>query len=201
MKGKSTMVEYPNAPVPDPGSGPGPAPAPGRVPAPRGSSRGTTILFAAAGLIAVGGLAFAVGRLTAPPAAAANGRLGAGSGGLRAGFGAAASTAPGPGRRLGSAFRSGEVALRGTVQSINGKTLTLQTASGGTVTVELSGSTTYHQQAAATASDVTAGSQVLVQVEFDRTALGAGPVASGGPQASSAARTFTASDVTLVTTP
>ncbi len=195
MKGKPTMVEYPNAPAPVPGAGPGPAPAPERVPAPRGSSRGTTILLVAAGLIAVGGLAFAVGRLTAPPVVAANGRLGAGAGGFRAGFGANASTAPG----LGSAFRSGEIALRGTVQSINGKTLTLQTASGGTVTIELSGSTTYHRQAAATASDVTAGSQVLVQVAFNRTALGAGPAASGAPQASSAARTFTASDVTLAT--
>jgi hypothetical protein len=194
------MVEYPNAPLPDLGSGPGPAPAPGRVPAPRGSSRGTSILFAVAGLIAVGGLAFAVGRLTAPPAAAANGRFGAGAGGFRAGFGVNASTAPGQGGRFGGAF-GGEVALRGTVQSINAETLTLQTASGATVTIELSGSTTYHRQAAATASDVTPGSQVLVQVAFNRAALGAGPAASGAPQASSAGRTFSASDVTLLTTP
>ena len=210
------MVDYPNAPEPAQAPGPGPAPAqapaptpvPVRPPASGGSSRGTTMLFALAGLIAVGGVAFAVGRLTAPPAAAATGRFGTGAAGFRSQAGASASFAPGAGRGfLGGGIAGGaaDVSLRGTVQSINGNTLTLQTASGSTVTVDLSGSTTYHKQAAASSSDVTTGSQVLVQVQFNRTGLGAAPAASGAPAgggaplASGAPRTFTASDVTVVT--
>ena len=216
------MVDYPNAPepvqapAPGPAQAPGPAPAQAPAPAPvrpqasGGSSRGTTILFALAGLIAVGGIAFAVGRLTAPTAAAATGRFGTGGAAFRSQFGANASSAPGQARgflggRHAGAGGAADVSLRGTVQSINGNTLTLKTASGSTVTVDLSGSTTYHKQAAASASDVTTGSQVLVQVQFDRTGSGAAPLASGAPAgagaplASGAPRTFTASDVTVVT--
>ena len=184
------MVDYPDAPTPGPAQAPGPAPAPAQAPAPApapvrppasgGSSRGTTLLFALAGIIAVGGVAFAVGRLTAPPAAAATGRFGTGTAGFRSQFGANASFAPGEARGflgggLAGAAGAADVSLRGTVQSINGNTLTLKTASGSTVTVDLSGSTTYHKQAAASSTDVTTGSQVLVQVQFDRTGLRGGP--------------------------
>ncbi len=216
------MVDYPDAPTPGPAQAPGPGPAPSQAPAPAptpapvrsqasgGSSRGTTLLFALAGLIAVGGVAFAVGRLTAPTATAATGRFGTGAAGFRSQFGANASFAPGEARGffgggLAGAGGAADVSLRGTVQSINGNTLTLRTASGSTVTVDLSGSTTYHKQAAASSTDVTTGSQVLVQVQFDRTGAGAAPLASGAPAggaaplASGAPRTFTASDVTVVT--
>lgn len=222
MKGNSQMVDYPDAPTPGPAPAPGPGPAPSQAPAPAptpapvrsqasgGSSRGTTLLFALAGLIAVGGVAFAVGRLTAPTATAATGRFGTGAAGFRSQFGANASFAPGEARGflgggLAGAGGAADVSLRGTVQSINGNTLTLKTASGSTVTVDLSGSTTYHKQAAASSTDVTAGSQVLVQVQFDRAGSGAAPLASGAPAggaaplASGAPRTFTASDVTVVT--
>jgi hypothetical protein len=212
------MVDYPDAPTPGPAQAPGSGPAPSQSPAPApvrpqasgGSSRGTTLLFALAGLIAVGGVAFAVGRLTAPTAAAATGRFGTGAAGFRGQFGANASFAPGEARGflgggLAGAGGAADVTLRGTVQSINGNTMTLRTASGGTVTVDLSGSTTYHKQAAASSTDVTPGSQVLVQVQFDRAGPGAAPLASGAPAgggaplASGAPRTFTASDVTVVT--
>ncbi|MGC8634954.1 MAG: hypothetical protein ACP5VP_09870 [Candidatus Limnocylindrales bacterium] len=167
------------------------------------------LLFVVAGLIAVGGVAFAVGRLTAPAATAATSRFGTGGAGFRGGFGASASAAPGAARGFfgaGAGLAGGaDLSLKGTVQSVNGNTLTLQTASGATVTVDLSGTTTYHKQAAASASDVTAGSQVVVQVQLNRAAFGAGPSASGAPAvggaplASGAPRSFTASDVTLVT--
>jgi hypothetical protein len=165
------------------------------------------ILFVVAGLIAVGGVAFAVGRLTAPAAAATTSRFGTGGAGFRSGFGASASAAPGAARGFlggaGAGLAGGaDLSLNGTVQSVNGNTLTLQTASGATVTVDLSGTTSYHKQAAASSSDVTAGSHVVVQVQLNRAAFGAGSSASGAaggaPLASGAPRSFTASDVTLV---
>jgi hypothetical protein len=209
------MVDYPNAPEsaqsPTPGQAPGqaPAPAPVRPRASGGSSRSTTILYIVAGLIAVGGVAFAVGRVTAPAAAASTTRFGTGAAAFRAQFGAGSSFAPGAARGLfGGAGAGGlaggaAVSLRGTVQSINGTTMTVQTAGGSTVTVNLGSSTTYHKQAAASASDVTTGSQVVVQVAFNRTGFAAGAGASGAPAggaplASGAPRTFTASDVTVV---
>jgi hypothetical protein len=209
------MVDYPNSPesaqTPTPGPAPaqGPAPAPGRPRTSGGSSRGTTILYIVAGLIAVGGVAFAVGRVTAPAAAASTSRFGTGAAAFRSQFGAGSSFAPGAARGFfggtGAAGLAGgaAISLRGTVQSINGTTMTVQTASGSAVTVNLGSSTTYHKQAAASASDVTAGSQVVVQVAFNRTGIAAGAGASGAPAggaplASGATRTFTASDVTVV---
>ncbi len=208
------MVDYPNAPEPAQTPTPGPAqasaPAPGRPKASGGSSRGTTILYIVAGLIAVGGVAFAVGRVTAPAATASTSRFGTGAAAFRAEFGAGSSFAPGAGRGLlgggtgaGGLAGGAAISLSGTVQSITGTTMIVKTASGSTVTVNLGSSTTYHKQAAATASDVTTGSQVVVQVAFNRTGFVAGAGASGAPAggaplASGATRTFTASDVTVV---
>jgi hypothetical protein len=210
------MVDYPNAPEsaqsPTPGQAPAqaPAPAPVRPRASSGSSRGTTILYIVAGLIAVGGVAFAVGRVTAPAAAASTSRFGTGAAAFRSEFGAGSSFAPGAARGffgggtgVGGLAGGAAISLRGTVQSINGTTMTVQTASGSTVTVDLGSSTTYHKQAAASATDVTTGSQVVVQVAFNRTGFAAGAGASGAPAggaplASGAPRTFTASDVTVV---
>ncbi len=42
--------------------------------------------------------------------------------------------------------------------------MTIKTATGNTITVGLDSSTTYHQQADASASDVTAGKTVILQV-------------------------------------
>ncbi len=165
--------------------------------APARRDRGTQILFIVAALVAVGGLAFAVGRITAPPpvSAAANGR---GFGNFNRG--AEASGAPGFGGGFGGGLgrglaAGGGVTVRGTVQSVSPTALTIKLADGSTATVDLTGTTTYHKQAAATSSDVTAGGQVEVQVQFQPRASGA-PGASPAP--SGAPRTFTASDVTLV---
>lgn len=199
------MLEYPSEPTPAPAPAPASAPAPAPAPArPRGSSRGIIALYAVAGLIAVGGVAFAAGRLTAPVAAATTrGNL------ARAAFGADSSFAPGAGRFGVGAVGAfgGEAGIRGTVQSINGTTLTLQSASGQAITIDLTGSTTYHRQAAASATDIQPGSTVQVQLQFNRAALGATPSGApagnagngAAPLASGATRTFTASDVTLVT--
>src|SRR5664279_2288727 len=170
-----------------------------------------TILLAVGLLIAVGGVAFAVGRVTAP-AAVATTRGGFGAGGFGAGTGAAA----------GGAGRGGfgGVLLTGTVDSISGTTMTLKEANGTTVIVNLASTTTYHAQAPATAADVTTGKQVQVQITgglgggagaaggatggtgaTGGGAAGASPAAGGaaGGGAGTTTRTVTASEVTLVT--
>jgi hypothetical protein len=222
------MIDYPSAPDPShdptdpaptvqpaptqtPAPAPAPAAAPGRPPAQRrDSSRATTVLLAVAGLVAVGGVAFAVGRMTAPVAAANANRFGAA--GFRGGLAADASFAPGQARGLfglgGAAGAGTDVAVSGTVQSVTSSALTLKTANGDTVTVDLAPSTTYHTATSTNAGSVTSGSHVVVQLQFNRAALGAGAGAAAGasaapgvpgPLASGATRTLTASDVTLTT--
>jgi hypothetical protein len=180
-----------------PGSGPSipfghtvsTSPAPVISPA-RKQDRTFTILLAVGLLVAVGGVAFAVGRVTAP-AAAATTRGGFGTGGFGTG-GTGAATGGGTGR---GGF--GGVLLTGTVASISGTTMTLTEANGTTVTVNLAGTTTYHAQAAATAADVTAGKKVQVQIELGGGTGGFGGGTAGGT--GTQPRTVTASDVTLVT--
>jgi hypothetical protein len=165
--------------------------------------RTNTILMAAAVFVAVAGVAFAVGRLTAPTAAAAS-RFGA-NGTFAGGFG------NGNGGTGGAGFRGiggGGVTLEGTVTALGNGTITLQTANGQTITVDTSSGTTYHAQAAATASQVAVGTKVLVRTTFSRPAGTAGgtqalPGANGGavqggvPNGGFESRTFTASDVTI----
>ena len=142
------------------------------------TDRTFAILLAVGLLIAVGGVTFAVGRMTAPAPAASTTR----------GFG-------------------GGVLVTGTVDSVSGTTMTLKEANGSTVTVNLAGTTTYHAQAAATAADVTTGKQVQVEVQVagglggqDVPGASPGAAASPAPGASGAPpRTITARDVTLVT--
>jgi len=159
-----------------------------------------TILLAVGLLIAVGGVTFAVGRMTAPAAAATTrGNGGFGNGGVG---GTGATGAAG----LGRGGFGGGVLVTGTVDSISGTTMTLKEANGSTVTVNLAGTTTYHAQAAATSADVTTGKQVQVEAQIAGGFGGQGvPGASPGadaspvPGASAPTRTITARDVTLVT--
>ena len=164
-----------------------------------------TILLAVGLLIAVGGVAFAVGRVTAPvQAATTRGTFGAGGFGGAAGAGAGTGGAAG----LGRGGFGGGVLVTGTVDSVSGTTMTLKEANGGTVTVNLASTTTYHAQAAATAADVTTGKQVQVEVEVaggfggqDVPGASPGAAANPAPAASGApvTRTITARDVTIVT--
>jgi hypothetical protein len=178
------------------------------APAKKGD-RAFRILLGVGLLIAVGGVTFAIGRVTAPAAAAATtrgfGNGGLGNGGLGAGgTGAGGTGAGGAGFGRGGGF-GGAVLVSGTVDSVTGTTMTLKEANGTTVTVSLAGTTTYHAQAAATAADLTAGKQVEVQVDVaggfgGQGFPGASPGASAGAQASpGATRTITAKDITLVT--
>jgi hypothetical protein len=163
--------------------------------------RKTVILLFVAALIAVGGIGFALGHVTAPSTTGAANPSG-GPGGF--GQGGLPSLAPGqtfnssqfggaPGNDAGiAAGVTGGIS--GTVQSINGSTMTIQEADGTSVTVDLSGDTTYHGETSASSGDVKVGTGVTVQI--DTMAL-----ASESPNPSaSGSRTLTAKDV-LITQP
>ena len=166
----------------------GPSPAP--VVAPKKKSGGVTnALLIGAAFVAIGGIAFAGGRATAPAAATTGFPGGFPTGSFNPG------AAPG-----GGALGGGNAALTisGTVKSIDGTTMTITTANGTDTVVDTS-SSTFHSQAAASASDVQTGSSVKVSV----TGLGGfrpgGPAASGAPDPSAAAGStpIKATDVTV----
>jgi hypothetical protein len=145
--------------------------------------RSVTLVNVALGLalaVAVGGVAFAAGRATAPAAtrgAFANGQFPTGS------------QAPGVlGGAGGLGGRAG-LSIEGSVVSVDADSMTIETAAGTTIDVAVDGSTTYHQQADAAASAVTTGSDVIVRLTG--AARGPGAAASGEP-------TGIASDVTIV---
>ena len=183
-------------------------PPPPVIVAAKKGDRAFRILLAVGLLVAVGGVTFAVGRVTAPAAATTRGGFPNGGFPNRGtGVGGTGMGAAGLGR--GAGF--GGVLVTGTVDSVSGSTMILKEANGSTVTVNLAGTTKYHAQAAATAADVTAGKQVQVQVEIagglgGQGFPGASPAVDASPAAGSgqggtgaATRTVTATDVTLVT--
>jgi hypothetical protein len=150
------------------------------VPPPRkrsSSGRWLNVLLGVAAAVAIGGVAFAVGRSTAPAEAAAVQRFpGAanGNGFVFNGGSFDPNAAPGanggnggtgPNGGPGRFGLGGGVTIEGTVDSVTADSITITTASGQQITLALSGDTTYHTQAPASASDVTAGSKVAVQVE------------------------------------
>ena len=158
------------------------------IPQRRRTSLLTTVLLVSAAAIAVAGISFAVGRVTAPPAAAAatNGRpfFGNGNGNPNAG-------GNGNGNGAGGFFRSGAfggIGIRGTVTSVDGSTITVKLANGQEVKVQTDSSTTYHQQTSGSASDVANGSSVIVAVRPGAAGFGAGVNGTG---------TIKASDVTV----
>ncbi|HEX7951215.1 MAG TPA: hypothetical protein VF494_12760 [Candidatus Limnocylindrales bacterium] len=152
------------------------------------------IILVVAAVVAVGGVAFAIGRSTAPVAAASargNGLFGNGNF-PRGSFAPDASGARGDGF-LGGLRGGGGFSLSGTVQSVTGDTLTITTADGRTLEFTLGAGTTYSTRAPATAAEVKPGSKVEVQLQ-----LGNGnafrPNASGAPSGP----VGTAGNVTIV---
>ena len=178
-------------------------------PAPtRPNGRRPTLLDAflvAAAVVAIAGVGFAAGRLTAPSARdqlADQFRRGAvpiaggGSpggqlpnGGLLPG----GNVQPGDGQngtRIGL-MAGGGLALQGEVTEVASDHLSLKLEGGQTITIGLASGTTYHQQAPASAADVTTGDTVVVRVDARGALLG-----QGGGQG--AGRLGDASDVTIV---
>ena len=154
------------------------------------SGRVLNLALGAALAIAVAGVAFAVGRGTAPVSAATGGRNAFG--------GPGASFQPGGGQGFRGGFGSdSRLAISGTVTAIGADSMTITTSSGATVQVSINGDTAYHQQAAATSADVATGKTVVVQVAGfgGRGGGGAGssPAPSGGTTTAP-----TATDITVV---
>jgi len=191
-------------------------PEPVQVPAPvvkpvKRQGRSGSVLLAVAGLVAVAGIAFAAGRLTAPAAAA--GSTGTNGGGRFGGF-PGGSFAPGgfpggsfaPGGFRGGGPGAGNFAgglggiqLKGQVTAVSETSITVKLEGGTDVTVPLDSGTTYHQATAGSASNVIVGSKVTVQPGTANFQPGASP----NPQASGAPGfgqiTFgPATDVTVV---
>ncbi len=152
------------------------------------------IVLVVAVAFAIGGVGFALGRVSAPATQAAAGLSGNFRGGGQL---PGAGQLPGGGQLPGAAqgrggFAGGGIALRGEVVDVAADHLTLELESGQTVQIALDTSTTYHRQAAATSGDVTRGSQVVVQL----TPRGAGTGTPGS--GTDGLRLGGASDVTVV---
>ena len=145
--------------VPPPAVTAGPAVT--TAPAKAARKGGVSILNVALGvavLVATAGVAFAVGRTTAPAAASSETAITAPGGGrffvngepqrqLRS---QRRPGRPGNGNGNGRFGLGAAPTIEGTVDSITADAITIRTADGNTITIGLDSSTTYHQQAAAT---------------------------------------------------
>jgi hypothetical protein len=185
-------------------------PPPG-VAAPRRSPAWANVVLGLALVVAVGGVAFAAGRGTAPPATATGRGVpgggtalgnGSGSGGTGAGASPGAGRFPGggPGGTLGGGLlgAGGGLSVEGTVVSVTADGLTLRLESGATIEIGRNGQTTYHRQDDGTADDVVAGGTVIVRLSSDFGGRVGGPAASPAPSGSSAGPIGTAGDITVV---
>jgi hypothetical protein len=142
------------------------------------------VVLGLAVLVAVGGIAFAIGRSTAPavPVGPGGGNFPALGGNFPGG-----SFAPDASGGLGGGFaRGGGFNLSGTVESITDDTLTLKTANGQTIEFSLGADTTYASKTPVTAADVKAGSRVEVQLvaggfgQPQASAAASGPIGTAG---------------------
>ena len=162
----------------------------------RNSGRWLNVVLAVAACVAIGGVAFAIGRGTASASTAssnnrggfiANGN-GQGNGNGQRPFGSFAPGANGGAGFIRGGFGGGGgITLSGTVESVTADSITIKTANGQTVTIGTGSDTTYHSQAPASASDVTTGKTVQVELGFNGTrGNGNGGGGNGAPQASGA---------------
>jgi hypothetical protein len=154
-------------PAPAPAESPSPAPAASPAPAPvvavapRAKSSGVlNLLLIGAAVVAVGGVAFAIGRTTAPASAFPGGNLVTNGGPVVRADG---SFKPGVGGPDGFAI-SGGFAIDGTVTSIDADSVTLTLANGEEMTFVLDANTTFHEATEASATDVAVGDEVSVKV-------------------------------------
>ncbi len=178
------MTPDPDITVAEP-PGPPPAAPPGRLPPAKRRNRWLDIAFIVAAAVAVSGISFAGGRLTAP-AAGFTGR-----GGFGGGFGAGLDGSFAPGSSPGIGFRGGAGGVRafaGAVVEMTTDHLTIKLDSGQTLQIPVSASTAYHSQAAASAADVQTGRRVLVQLQPQTAGASGAPTGQLAP----------ASDITLI---
>jgi len=136
---------------------------------PKRSSRRAAFALGIAGVIAVGGIAFAVGRLTAPalPTGFPGGFQNGGANGFQP---------PGGGNPNGGGFGGGPngggflggagPGLTGIITSVDGDTLTIETENGTTVSVTLHSDTTYSREVDADKGDLSTGDEVRVGLDL-----------------------------------
>lgn len=120
---------------------------------PKKSSSSASIALVVAALVAVGGLAFAGGRLTAPASQATT------PGGFPGGFPRGSFA---PGDSFIGLGQSG-VTLRGEVTSLSAEAITIRLEDGTSVTVPLDDQTTYRRASAGQVDDVIVGSTVAIE--------------------------------------
>jgi len=156
--------------------------------APRAKSGGLlNLLLIGAAILAVGGVAFAVGRSTAPASAFPG--VGTIDGGpiVRPD----GSFAPGVGGPRGLVSNGG-LAIDGRVTAVDAESITLTLENGDEMTFALDGDTTYHQSTAAAPADVAVGDDVSVKVD------GGGRItSSSGGNGGTTTPDLTAGDVTV----
>ena len=151
----------PVMPVTPPAPAPSPAPAPVVSVPPRARSGGIlNVLLVGAAIVAIGGVAFAIGRMTAPASAFPGAGRVTDSATVVLPDG---SFAPGAGRP-GRFALGGELAMEGTVKSIDADSLTLTLENGEEMTFRLAAGTTYREATDASATDVAIGDKVSIKV-------------------------------------
>jgi len=173
MTTEPTQPFQPAAPEPEPVRAPmdpvgAPTePVPTARPKPKSGTPGwINVLLGLAVAVAIGGVAFAAGRMTAPAAADANGFGRNVPGGFQGGgyFGRGYFGGPGDGQGGRGLFGAGGATVQGTVTSITADKITITTAGGQTVDIALDGTTTYHQESSAASGDVKTGGTVIVRL-------------------------------------
>lgn len=159
---------------------------------PTGSKPGRSggVLLTLALVVAIGGSAFAAGRLTAPATASP---IGINDGNPRGGFQIdGPDGSPGPG---GLVERAIGPTLNGEVTVISEDSITIELEDGTLMTIPIDDSTSFRTASAASAADVTLGSEVSVQAGRPNVQ----PGASFDPGAGSGGLTFgPASEVTVL---
>ena len=157
------------------------------------SSRILNLALAVAVVVAIGGVAFAVGRGTAPASAVPN----FGAGGPGSGIGGFPNASGGPiGGGLGAGGAAG-LSIEGTVTAVDADSVMIETATGQTIELSIDADTEYHQREAADASDVTTGSTVIVQTD-GFAGRGQGGPDSSAPPSSATRPGATAIEITVV---
>jgi hypothetical protein len=150
-------------------------------------------------VVAVGGVSFAAGRLTASPLGSsfASSMLGGspfgGFGGGRTGSGSPFGSGSGGGLfggTLGGGFMAG-FALRGEVTEVNDESITVRLSIGTTMKIATDGATRYHTRQDATRAAIEAGTDVLIQLGSRSSGAALAPGGSGSMLG-------TASEVTIV---
>jgi hypothetical protein len=144
----------------------------------------------------LGGISFAVGRVTAAGQSGTGSSTAAGANGFP-GFGANASRSPiiGPGGVNGD-LTSGTATVSGSVVSVTSGSITIQEANGRTVTIATGSSTAYHNQTSASGTDVTTGATVIVQTSATGAQSGSGPASASASPGTNGTRTATSVTIT-----